>query len=207
MEVVLNNIGKRFNQDWIFRNITLQITPETPSVITGANGSGKSTLLQAISSATHLSEGKITYNLNNNAISIENIYQYISIAAPYLELIEEYSLKELISFQMKFKPFSKTANPLEIIEIMQLQNAQKKYIKQFSSGMKQRVKLALAILSNTPILLLDEPCSNLDKQGIAWYQNLITEYGKKRIIIVCSNSIKEEFFFCKNEININNYKL
>lgn len=206
MKVVLNNIGKRFNQEWIFRNVTLHFTPENPSVILGSNGSGKSTLLQTISSATHLSEGNITYTIDNSPISIDNIYKQVSIAAPYLELIEEYNLNELINFHKNFKPIINSLNTKEIIELMQLQNAQKKYIKQYSSGMKQRVKLALAILSNTPILLLDEPCSNLDKQGIAWYQNLITEFGKNRIIIVCSNSVKEEYFFCKKEIEINNFK-
>ena len=72
--------------------------------------------------------------------------------------------------------------------------------------MKQRVRLVLAILSNTPLLLLDEPTSNLDKKGIEWYKQLMSEYCSERIVMVCSNHQQHEYEFCKNEIVIEKYK-
>ncbi|NUM50562.1 MAG: ATP-binding cassette domain-containing protein [Flavobacteriales bacterium] len=206
MKVALDNIGKRFNQEWIFRGVSLNFTTPNSYVITGTNGSGKSTLLQAISSASHLSEGKIIYSIANKELSIEEIYKYVSIAAPYMELIEEYRLEELVYFHSHFKPYIKNITPNEVIEIMQLEKVKKKYIKQYSSGMKQRIKLALAILSDTPLLLLDEPCSNLDKQAIEWYKNMIAQYGNNRIVIVCSNLIKDEYYFCNHSIELSTYK-
>lgn len=206
MKVELNNIGKRFNQEWIFRGVSLNFTTPNAYAITGTNGSGKSTLLQTISSASHLSEGKIIYSIADKELGIEEIYKYVSIAAPYMELIEEYRLEELVSFHSHFKPYIKNTTPNEVIEIMQLEKVKKKYIKQYSSGMKQRIKLALAILSDTPLLLLDEPCSNLDKQAIEWYKNMIARYGNNRIVIVCSNSIKDEYYFCNHEIKLSTFK-
>ncbi|CAG0982412.1 MAG: ATP-binding cassette domain-containing protein [Bacteroidetes bacterium] len=207
MKVALDNIGKRFNQEWIFRGVSLNFTTPNSYVITGTNGSGKSTLLQVISSASHLSEGKIIYSIEDKEVNTEEIYKYVSIAAPYMELIEEYRLEELVHFHSRFKPYLKNKTPNEVIEIMQLEKVKKRYIKQYSSGMKQRVKLALAILSDTPLLLLDEPCSNLDKQGIEWYKNMITQYANNRIVIVCSNLIKDEYYFCNHSIELSTYKI
>ena len=72
--------------------------------------------------------------------------------------------------------------------------------------MKQRVRLTLAILADCPLLLLDEPVSNLDKAAIEWYKNLINTYALHKTIVVCSNSIKEEHSFCNKELDMADYK-
>ncbi|NBQ48017.1 MAG: ATP-binding cassette domain-containing protein, partial [Sphingobacteriia bacterium] len=86
-------------------------------------------------------------------------------------------------------------------------HARHKFIRQYSSGMKQRLKLALALLADTPLLLLDEPLSNLDRSGAAWYQQMITDYTAKRTVIVCSNAIEEEHFFCERALDVMDYKV
>jgi ABC-type multidrug transport system ATPase subunit len=87
-----------------------------------------------------------------------------------------------------------------------LEHARKKQLKNFSSGMRQRVKLTLAIASQTPLLFLDEPCANLDAVAKKWYGDLIRQFGNGRIIVVCSNSEKEEYFFCTRELNVHDLK-
>ena len=206
MNIKLQNIGKRYNYEWIFRKVNLEFSSENNYVILGANGSGKSTLLQTIASNLIASEGEIIYQKQNITIDLEEIYKELSYAAPYIELFEEFTLTESIEFHAKFKPFYKNLNAKEIIAITELEKAKDKQLKYFSSGMKQRVRLALAILSDKPLLLLDEPTSNLDKSAIAWYQNLVNSFSENRLIIVASNQQEYEYTFCNKEIRVEDYK-
>jgi ABC-type multidrug transport system ATPase subunit len=168
----------------------------------GNNGSGKSTLLQTISGYATLSKGKIEWGDYNT----ETIFQQISVAAPYLELIEEFTTIEQFEFHNRFKPFRKDLTTAQMIEMIGLKAATDKQIRYFSSGMKQRLKLALAIFSETPILLLDEPCSNLDKEGYALYHDLIRNYAMHKLIIIGSNDT-QEYDYCTKHINLLDYKV
>lgn len=206
MKIILDKVGKKYNYEWIFRNVNLEISPETPLAVTGSNGSGKSTLLQIISGHMLPSEGQLRFIDSTTDIKDEDVYKHISIAAPYLELIEEFTIPELVKFHLQFKKFLGNIDLDAFLEITGLYSSRNKAIKYFSSGMKQRVKLALAILSNTGVVLLDEPCSNLDAKAVEWYQNLIHDYSKSRTIIVCSNLLKHEYEFCNTFISINDFK-
>jgi ABC-2 type transport system ATP-binding protein len=135
----------------------------------------------------------------------DNLYQYISIAAPYLDVIEEMTVIEFLQFHQTFKPFLAGHSIKEIIARVSLDNAANKQIRYYSSGMKQRVKLAQAIFSDTPIVLLDEPCTNLDGNGIEIYHQLINDYCNERLVIVSSND-ETEYGFCKEKVNITDYK-
>jgi ABC-type multidrug transport system ATPase subunit len=206
MKIVVDKAGKQFSRNWIFRNLSLTISSPQKLAILGPNGSGKSTLLQMLSGHLSPTEGAIQFSIDEKSLDIENVFQHISIATPYLELIEEFSLKEIVDFHFKFK---KTVNNLssdEIIAIMELEKAKDKVFKYFSSGMKQKAKLALAILSDVQIVLLDEPLSNLDAAASAWYRKMVSDYLGKRMVIVCSNHHPEEYDFCEQVMNINEYK-
>jgi len=205
MKIKLSNAGRRFNREWIFRRASLEFNTSKAYAITGANGSGKSTLLQCISTMLQLSEGNISFSIKEKPLDIEDAYRHISFCAPYLDLIEEMTLVEFLNFHGAFKPYLPEINTQKIIEILGLHAAAHKQIRHFSSGMKQRVKLAQAIFSDTAVLLLDEPCSNLDSTGIALYHTLMEDYGKNRIIIVCSND-EVEYNFCDERIPITAFK-
>jgi ABC-type multidrug transport system ATPase subunit len=207
MKVSLTEAGKRFNRDWIFRHFNYTFEEGQSYAITGPNGSGKSTLLQVLSGAMQINEGVIEFKAGGQkpGVSIEEIYQHVSICAPYLEVIEEMTLKEFLDFHHGFKPFLTGVTSEKIISILDLEKAVNKQIRYYSSGMKQRVKLAQAIFSDTPIVLLDEPCTNLDTVGIELYHSLIDEYCKDRLLIVSSND-EVEYRFCQQKININDYK-
>jgi ABC-type multidrug transport system ATPase subunit len=205
MQIELKNIGKKFNKDWILKNLNYTFCSNDSYAITGFNGSGKSTLLQIILGFVIPTEGQVIYGntINNNfeLINDEIAFKNISITAPYLELIEEMTATEFLMFHQQFKQFINTISIAEILNIVQLSKAANKQIRYFSSGMKQRLKLAQAFFSNSSVLLLDEPCSNLDKIGIDLYHQLIKNYTKNRLIIICSND-EVEYSFCNNKLDL-----
>ncbi len=206
MHVHLQNIGKKFGREWIFRGVDRMFVPGNPVAVLGANGSGKSTLLQVISGGMLQGEGTLAYTLAGKSVAQENVYAHVSIAAPYLELMEEFTLAESIDFHAKFKTWRNGLDASAVLARSGLVHAKDKQLKNFSSGMKQRVRLLLAILSDTSLLLLDEPCANLDRAACEWYAELIREHGSDRTIIVCSNAVKEEYFFCTEEVRMETYK-
>lgn len=205
MQISLTNTGKRYNREWIFRHCSYVFNSGTSYAITGPNGSGKSTLLQVIAGATLHNEGTVEFHHSNRAISNEQHYTSISIAAPYLELIEEMTAGEMLQFHSSFKNLSPGMSHQDILAEAGLVKAVDKQIRYFSSGMKQRLKLALAFFSDTPVLLLDEPTTNLDADGIALYQKLVADCTKDKLVIVSSN-VKQEYDFCEEIIAISNYK-
>ena len=205
MPLSLLNIAKKFNNDWVFQNVNYQFEIPESYVIKGSNGSGKSTLLKILSGFLIPTEGELKLQINSNHIATENWSKYIAYAAPYYELIEDMFLEEFVSFYIQFKPLKNNISKNDLIKIAYLEDAKGKQIKNFSSGMKQRLKLALAWLSDTAIVLLDEPCSNLDAKGVDWYKSLATKYAENRLVIVCSNNLNDEFSFCKKSLDIENF--
>jgi ABC-type multidrug transport system ATPase subunit len=181
MKISVTEAGKRFNRDWIFRGLTLEFKAGTHYAITGHNGSGKSTLLQCIAGAMHLSEGNIDYHTETETLDKDNWYHHVSICTPYLEVIEEMTATEFLDYHSSFKAM--------------------KQIRHFSSGMKQRVKLAQAFFSDTSVLLLDEPCSNLDKMGFDLYKKLIENHTQDRLLLIGSND-SLEFESCSEVIRL-----
>lgn len=205
MKITLSNAGKRFNRDWIFRKADLIFLPGQTYAITGPNGSGKSTLLQTLAGSMEISEGRIEWNLNGMCIDADNIYSYLTIAAPYVDVIEEMTAVEFLQFHRQFKPLINNITIIEILKLAGLERAASKQIRYYSSGMKQRIKLVQAIFSDVPLLLLDEPCTNLDATGYELYHQLVKDYAKNKTIIVSSNDVNE-FSFCENVISIMDYK-
>ena len=205
MKISLTDAGKRFNRDWIFRHLTYEFSAGQSYAIVGPNGSGKSTLLQVLSGSMQVNEGTGEWAVDNKKLELEKVYNHISICAPYLELVEEMTLIEFLNFHAGFKPFQSSITSEKIISILGLENAVNKQIRNYSSGMKQRVKLAQAVFSDVPVVLLDEPCTNLDAAGIQLYHSLINDYCKNRMVVVSSND-EVEFSFCKEKISLTAYK-
>ena len=206
MNITLQNIGRRFNREWIFRGIDYTFTSGESYAILGSNGSGKSTLLQVLNGSLSPSAGTISYELDEKNITAEDVFVHLSLAAPYLELIEEFTLTEMIALHFKFKNYKAGMDTKAVIDLLAMDNSKNKLIKYFSSGMKQRLKLALAFCADTPLLMLDEPTSNLDAQGVDWYLNLVERFAKDRLTIVCSNQ-PHEYGFCGKQLSIADYKI
>ena len=205
MEIRLTDIGKRYNRQWIFKGINYTISSNSSLALVGNNGSGKSTLLQLIYNYQTISKGSISYHLQGRQVNDEDLYQFFSFVAPYLDLPEEFTLDEVWDFNFSLKKLKAGITKSQVFELCGLAGNEKKFIKHFSSGMKQRLKLILALYADTPILLLDEPCSNLDKNGILWYRKTIFDMLGSRTIHVASNQL-DEYDFCAGRIEMHEFK-
>jgi ABC-type multidrug transport system ATPase subunit len=204
MKINLTKAGRRFNREWIFRDLNYDFHSGHKYAVLGPNGSGKSTLLSLILGHLSPSEGTVSY-FQDQEIPVEHYYKNLSFAAPYLDLIEEFTLQETISFHFKFKKYLPGMDADRVLDLLGLMKAQDKALKYFSSGMKQRTKLALAFCTDAPVLLLDEPVSNLDQQGVAWYLDLIENFTKDKMVIIGSNQ-SIEYSFCDHLLDITAYK-
>lgn len=205
MQITLENIGRRFNREWIFKGINYTFNNKGHYAVLGSNGSGKSTLLQVLNGSLVPSAGVLGYSFGGKNVEPENVFNYLSLAAPYLEVIEEFTLNEMVDFHFKFKTYKPGIDKAALTDILNLEGSGNKQIRYFSSGMKQRLKLALAFCADTPMLMLDEPTSNLDTQGIDWYLSLVEKFSADRLTIICSNQ-EHEYSFCENRLSIADYK-
>lgn len=204
LQIEARGLGKRFGRDWIFRNLSHTFRPGTATALLGPNGSGKSTLLQTLAAYTLPSAGELTYSLNGKPIRPDDVARYLTLCAPALELIEELTLAELVHFHTRFRPLRSGLAAAQFIELLQLPHARHKLIRDFSSGMKQRVKLGLALYAEAPLLLLDEPTTNLDRAGVAWYHEHVAATVAGRLVLVSSN-VEEEYHFCQEQLTVTDF--
>jgi ABC-type multidrug transport system ATPase subunit len=205
MEVRLERVSRHFYYRWVFKNLSYTFQTPVWYSITGHNGSGKSTLLQVISGFLSPSKGQITYHQNKQELPLESGYQYVSIATPYLDLVEEFSPEEHLNFHSTFKSLKPSITIDHILRATGLLPHRKKAIKFFSSGMVQRLRLAQALYFDTPLVLLDEPTSHLDQQGVAWYQELLKTRCQDQCVIIASNN-PADYQQCSFELSIETYK-
>lgn len=205
MTISLNQVGKRYQQHWVFKGIDYTFETGKQYAVLGANGSGKSTLLRTISGMQHANKGTIEYISEGKKTAPEYIFSKVSYCAPGMDLIEEMSLSEFFTFHFTFKKMIPSFDVNSIMETMGMLAVRNKFIHEFSSGMKQRVKLAQAFFTDTPILLLDEPCSNLDTQGVEMYQLWLQKYTADRLVIIASND-EREYTGVADTISIQDYQ-
>jgi ABC-type multidrug transport system ATPase subunit len=187
----VTNLGKRFKREWIFRNLTYQFQQGTTYAITGPNGSGKSTLLQILSGHVPPTAGSLAWYIGNTLLPHEQVYRHISIATPYMELIDEFTLQEMVRFHFNLKPIRKGHTTEQVIEALYLTRETNKRIGNFSSGMRQRLKLGLAFFTHSDMLLLDEPGTNLDANAARWYREQLQEASANRLVLIASNQPEE----------------
>ena len=205
MKIELQGVGKRYKLEWILRGIDLSVPPQSQVAITGPNGSGKSTLMKILSGYLSPSKGSIKFTDQEQPVAVSDLYHHLAYAAPYIDLIEELTLLEAIRFHQQFKPLLPGMETDSIYQLLGFKKAKRKQIRHFSSGMKQRLKLALALCSDTALLLLDEPTTNLDTEGIQWYRSLIDRFAQNRTLVIASN-VDVDFDFCEQRVDVLAYK-
>lgn len=204
MNIKIEKLEKKFRKEWIFTDFSYLFEQGNSYALTGPNGSGKSTLLKTLSFYSLPTKGSIILiESNGKEISEDKAYSHISFTAPYLQLIEEFTLSELLDFTVK----TRLIPPItlgEFEKFIDLQPGAQKLIANYSSGMRQKIKLGIALSSNRPILLLDEPCTNLDRKAKDWFFEKL-QFLKDKLIIIASNE-KEEIDFCQKSISILDFK-
>jgi len=206
MKIVATGVEKKFRKEWIFKKLDGTFSSGNSYALVGPNGTGKSTLLKILAQFSLPTSGKVEFFLTDGSpISSDDAHKYIAFAAPYADVIEEFTLSELIEFLQKldFIPAQITLDSFE--KYMDLSPGKAKLIKNYSSGMRQKIKLAIALLSSRPILCLDEPTSNLDEQAKQWFMNKLEENRTKLIFIASNEAI--EIGLCNQQIAISDYKV
>jgi ABC-type multidrug transport system ATPase subunit len=191
LTITVADLSKRFNREWIFRQFNYSFETGNTYAITGPNGSGKSTLLQVVWGQVPPSSGTIVYSKGNMITPIEEAFRRLSIAAPYMDLIEEFTLSEILNFHFKLKKLRDGIKREDLISRMYLDGSDEKQLINFSSGMKQRLKLALAFFTDADVYFLDEPGTNLDRRAFDWYLSELNRLPKHSIIFIASNNPHE----------------
>jgi ABC-type multidrug transport system ATPase subunit len=200
-EIILEGVGRRFSHDWIFKNVDYHFENAQCYAILGGNGSGKSTLMQLLAAANNPSQGKITHIYKGKTLEPDCVFAHLGWAAPYITPIEDLTLTEFLTFHFSLKPLIPTYTVAQVVDILGLEKAKNRSIGLFSSGMQQRVRLAAALFVDAPLILLDEPCTNLDNNGVQWYNEMIEKLCNDRLCIVASNQ-PHEYNFCNQHLNI-----
>lgn len=206
MSILLKDIGKKWNKEWLYRHINLEFLPGKPVVLLGTNGSGKSTLLNISAGLLTPSEGLVELTFNGIQVPSSKRYLYTALAAPYLQLYEDFTIAEAITFHSRLKSL-RVETVSEFCCLLELDTPASKPINSFSSGMKQRVKLGFALLASSPFIFLDEPCSNLDNNGAEVYKRLLNEcIVAKKTIVIASNADPREYPSAADAFHVQNFR-
>lgn len=203
--ITVSGLQKKFGKQHILRDVSFQLSPGDAAVVLGANGSGKSTLIKILSGALEATDHPPQYELNGTTIEAREAGRLCGIAAPYVALNPMFTLTETMDFHQKMCGFSTGFERTIWLERAGLQEHTGKRLSTFSSGMQQRVRLLLAIANDRPLLLLDEPTSNLDQNGVEFYKELIQHFRGDKTVVVASNFVQHEYDFCTQEISLNKH--
>ncbi|QKG52219.1 ATP-binding cassette domain-containing protein [Hymenobacter sp. BRD67] len=199
-------LGRRYGRQWIFRQLSYNFRPGTATAILGPNGAGKSTLLSILAGQLLPTEGQVAYSLAGQPVAATEVPRHLAYCAPYLELPEDFTLLELLAFHTRLKPLRPGLTVAGLVDIMYLHKARHQAVRTFSSGMKQRLKLGMALYAAAPLLLLDEPTTNLDAQGAAWYQEHVAQVRDAGRLVVVSSNVPAEYSFCEAQIRITDFQ-
>ena len=191
LELRLEEVSKRFGRQWVIRQVSAAYRSGTTYGIRGRNGSGKSTLLRLLAGQLSPSRGRITYTLGGRSLPVQQVYTQVSWTGPYLELVEELSVEELLQFHFGLKPLQAGLDVGEVLERVDLTSFRRRTLLDCSSGMRQRVLLATGLYAATPLLLLDEPTLTLDRTAADWFYGELSTYGAGRLVIVASNDERD----------------
>lgn len=189
LTIEVSKLSKRFSREWIFKDFSFTFTSDNTYVILGPNGSGKSTLLQILWGQMIPSEGTVRYSKAGHPVSDEDIFKHISLAAPYMDLVEQFTIKEQIDFHFKLKSPIPDMNAELLLQELKFTENSNRFISELSSGMRQRLKLGLCMFTDADVYFLDEPSTNLDKETVGWYNTQTSRLKSKgKLIIIASNN-------------------
>jgi ABC-type multidrug transport system ATPase subunit len=193
MEIHLNQLSKRYGlSHWVIRSLSFRFVHDRVYGISGSNGAGKTTLLSILAGTQIPSKGLVQYlTTDGSKIQPDQWFRYFTMAAPYADLYEYLTIREQVLLFQKFKGFIQGQDTEDVLRVVMLDHKADDYVKNLSSGMKQRLKLGLALLSNSEIVLLDEPLTNLDAGIRAWYADLLQQVKSNRLIIIASNESED----------------
>ncbi len=201
--LTIRDVSKTFNRRVIFENVVFSLSAGESLAITGKNGSGKSTLVKILCGVLSQTSGKIAYVVNGKILDVEQVKDKIGLVSPYLQLYDEFTGYENLEILSKIRANSISIGERadEVLRLVGLSERKNDFLRTYSSGMKQRLKYAFALLHRPPVLILDEPTSNLDAEGIDVVKSIVREQQKNAILIVATND-NMEAEWCQRQIHL-----
>ena len=201
------DIRKSFGRLLVFDSINFELIYGSSLAIAGKNGSGKSTLVKIIAGLLSPSSGEVIYQVDGREIDKLDWFKFVGFVAPYLQLYDEFTGYENLEILAKIRGLkSYEAKIKNVLERVNLYSRRDDLVRGYSSGMKQRLKYACALLHDPIVLILDEPTSNLDSEGVEMVWAIAEEQKKNGILIVATNE-PEELKMCDEVINLDELKL
>jgi ABC-type multidrug transport system ATPase subunit len=198
------NLGKWFGKRKVFEGINLSLGEKGSLVITGRNGSGKTTLLKILCGLIQPSRGEVTIKQDGKTFTPEESRNHIGLVMPDLELYGELTAWENLHYLGRIRGLTTDKEKLkEMIAGVGLAGREDDLVSSFSSGMKQRLKYAFARLHQPEILLLDEPSANLDEEGIAVVEKIVSEQKERGILVLATNQ-REDLKYADEIIQLGN---
>ena len=203
ISIIAQGLSKDFNRSAVFKDISFSLSSPASLSITGRNGAGKSTLSKILAGLLSSTRGTIAYLIQGKQMGIEEFKHHIGFVSPYLNLYDEFTALENLQILSSIRTAARQNDERikELLMLVGLWNRRDDVVGTYSSGMKQRLKYAFALLHNPAVLILDEPTSNLDTEGIDVITQIIQEQKKANILIIATND-KEEAHWCEQQIQI-----
>ncbi len=205
MVFTLRDVSKKYQSHWLFKHIDFDFRQNETIGISGPNGSGKSTLMKIIAGFVTPSKGNVELSIGDLIIKADSLSEHISFSAPYISAPQDFRLHELVAYHMRFREMKQISTPEDILSIAELSDHRDKLVRELSSGMAHRLHLALILNTATPILLLDEPSSNLDDRYKSWMKDQILTCKKDRIVIIASNE-RMDLELCDRMLRIEDHR-
>ncbi len=184
------DLGKAFGRRWLFRRLSFTVPQGTGLVILGPNGSGKTTLLRLLCGLVQPTEGRIVWEINGFGLRPNQVRSLLGAVLPDCEPYEELTAEENMELIADLHGVNKNSVN-DWLERVGLTHARRQFVSEFSSGMKLRLKLAMALVHEPMALLLDEPTAMLDEQGRKLVSELIAEQKRKGIVIIATNDERD----------------
>ncbi len=198
-----SGLKKTFNRRLIFSDISFSLTNGNSLAIAGRNGSGKSTLVKILAGLLSPTKGKCDLSIDGKEVSDALLFRHLGFVSPYLQMYDEFSGLENLTLSMKIRGLQIHDDEIRsLLEKVNLEHRKNDLVRTYSSGMKQRLKYAFALLHQPPVLILDEPTSNLDAEGIGVVYQIIEDQKKKGMIIVATNDAADQQL-CEQIIDLN----
>ncbi len=198
----VSELCKYYSRTLLFKDISFNLRPGEILAITGWNGSGKSTLLRIIAGLVRPSAGQVEMSYEDQPIPKESRRRFLGMVAPALALYDELTALENMAFFCRVRGVVYDRNHcLHVMERVGLTEQACKMCRNYSSGMKQRLKLAQALLHNPPLLLLDEPGCNLDTKGMKIVEDITLAQRRSGMTVIASNE-KREVDYADRVINL-----
>lgn len=203
LHLAASDLGHAFGTRVLFRRLAFRVTPEAPLAITGANGAGKSTLVQVLAGLLTPRKGRVELVLEGRAVPEAQRPFACGLVAPYLQVYEGLTVRENLAFVAHARRLDRLdARTADVLALVGLTARADDLVSTFSSGLKQRVRYAAALLPDPPVLLLDEPTANLDAAGFEMVARVRTRQAERGGLLVVATNDPDEAAWCAQEVRV-----